>query len=386
MLATLAHGGGMEPYPAHWLPEGIRSHFVEGVNGLTMHVLEAGETGRPAILLLHGFPELAFSWRKVMPLLARAGYRVVAPDQRGYGRTTGADTTYDGDLHSYRRLNLVRDAMGLLAALDLGSVAAVVGHNFGSPVAAWAAVARPDIFRSVALMSAPFGGTSSWPYPQQERRDTGRGPGLDDALAALDPPRRHYQHYYQAREANENMWHAPQGIHAFLRGYYHYKSADWKGNRPYRLDGPNAEAMSAMPTYYIMDRDRGMAETVAEAMPRADEVAVNAWLTEAELAVYAEEFGRTGFQGGLQWYRAGGQGIAEMEVYAGRHIEQPSLFIAGASDWGAYQSPGALERMHDHACTDLRGIHLVEGAGHWVQQEQPEATAQLLLEFLGAIR
>ncbi len=142
------------------LPPGIRSGFVENGNGLRMHVLEAGyETpGLPCVLLLHGFPELAYSWRKVMPLLAAAGYHVVAPDQRGYGRTTGWDPAYDGDLQPFRMLNLVRDVLGLVFALGHREVTAVVGHDFGSPVAAWCALVRPDIFRSVALMSAPFTG------------------------------------------------------------------------------------------------------------------------------------------------------------------------------------------------------------------------------------
>jgi pimeloyl-ACP methyl ester carboxylesterase len=142
------------------LPSGIRSRFVDGINGLRMHVLEAGfETkGRPCVLLLHGFPELAFSWRKVMPRLAAAGYHVIAPDQRGYGRTTGWDANYDGDLASFRLLNLVRDALGLVSAFGYRSVDAVVGHDFGSGVAAWCALVRPDVFRSVALMSAPFAG------------------------------------------------------------------------------------------------------------------------------------------------------------------------------------------------------------------------------------
>src|SRR6201991_5167851 len=113
------------------LPPGIRSRTIPNVNGLTMHVLEAGfETpGRPCILLLHGFPELAYSWRKVMLPLAQAGYHVIAPDQRGYGRTTGWDPDYDGDLASFRLLNLVRDALGLVNALGIRSVASVVGHR-----------------------------------------------------------------------------------------------------------------------------------------------------------------------------------------------------------------------------------------------------------------
>ncbi|HXI36577.1 MAG TPA: alpha/beta fold hydrolase, partial [Burkholderiales bacterium] len=134
--------------------------MLEGVNGLAMHVLEAGyETpGRPAVLLLHGFPELAYSWRKILPRLADAGFHAVAPDQRGYGRTSGWDPRYDGDVASYRILNLVRDATGLVSALGLRSLAAVVGHDFGAAVAAYCALTRPDLFRSLVLMSAPFRG------------------------------------------------------------------------------------------------------------------------------------------------------------------------------------------------------------------------------------
>ena len=137
-----------------------------------------------------------------------------------------------------------------------------------------------------------------------------------------------------------------------------------------------------MPTYYIMALDKGMAETVAEQMPSASEIAANTWLPEDELRVYSEEFGRTGFQGGLQWYRSGGEGRAEMELFAGRTLDIPSAFLAGASDWGPYQRPGSLERMQGSACTDMRGVHFVEGAGHWVQQEQPEAVSRLLAAFL----
>ncbi|MGC1574927.1 MAG: alpha/beta fold hydrolase, partial [Beijerinckiaceae bacterium] len=153
------------PLTSDTLPRGIRARFIPGINGLRMHVLEAGFEGedRPLVLLLHGFPELAYSWRKVMLPLASAGFHVVAPDQRGYGRTTGWDPDYDGDLGSFRLLNLARDVLGLVAGLGRREVAAVVGHDFGSPVAAWCALVRPDVFRSVALMSAPFSGPPSLP-------------------------------------------------------------------------------------------------------------------------------------------------------------------------------------------------------------------------------
>ena len=188
------------------LPRGIRSRFVEGINGLTMHILEAGyeEKGRPCLLLLHGFPELAISWRKVMLPLAAAGFHVVAPDQRGYGRTTGWDGNYDGDLGSFRILNLIRDVLGLLSALGYRSVAGVIGHDFGSPVAAWCSLVRPDVFRSVALMSAPFAGPPQIPFgtDAQGPRAASTAPSIHDELARarssaqalslvlLDAPRR----------------------------------------------------------------------------------------------------------------------------------------------------------------------------------------------------
>ncbi len=373
----------LSPYDPAVLPPGIRSRTLPGINGLTVHILEAGheQPGRPLVLLLHGFPELAFSWRKVMVPLAEAGFHVVAPDQRGYGRTVGWDARYDGDLASYRRLNLVRDALGVVSALGHQSAVCVVGHDFGSPVAAWCAVTRPDIFRSVVLMSAPFGGTPGFPF-EPGGPTTRSGPTLDDDLAALDPPRKHYQRYYQFAQANEDMWRAPQGVHAFLRGYYHMKSADWAGNQPKPLAGSTAAALGVMPRYYIMDRDKTMAETVAAEMPSEEEIEANQWLPESDLSVYSEEFGRTGFQGGLQWYRAGGIGMTEMELFAGLKIRQPALYIAGASDWGTFQSFGALERMRDFACADLQGTHLVPGGGHWVQQEQPGAVSRLLVDFL----
>ena len=352
--------------------------MVHGINGLTMHVLEAGfeGTGRPCVLLLHGFPELAYSWRKVMLPIAAAGFHVVAPDQRGYGRTTGWDGDYDGDLGSFRLLNLVRDSLGLVSALGYRSVAAVVGHDFGSPVAAWCSLVRPDVFRSVALMSAPFAGPPPLVAAPDDR--------IHDDLAALPRPRKHYQWYYSTRGADDNMRNCPQGLHAFLRAYYHQKSADWKHNKPCPLKAWTAAELAKLPDYYIMDLDKGMAETVAPEMPSAGEIAACKWLTEDELAVYSAEYGRTGFQGGLQWYRCrtGGKFNAELEIYSGRTIDVPACFIAGKSDWGPYQKPGDLEKMQARACTQMLGCHLVDGAGHWVQQERPHEVSRLLLEFL----
>jgi non-specific protein-tyrosine kinase len=253
------------------------------------------------VLLLHGFPELAYSWRRVMPALAAAGFHVVAPDQRGYGRTTGWNPDYDGDLHPFTLLNAVRDALGLVAALGHPSVAAVVGHDFGASVAAWCALVRPDVFRTVALMSAPFAGPPALPFDTADAPPaaTAATPDIHQALAALAPPRKHYQWYYSTRPANDEMWHCPQGVHAFMRGYFHYKSADWPGNRPHPLQSWSAAELARMPTYYIMDHDRNMAETVVPVMPSAAAIAACRWLPDSELAVYAGEYQRNGFQGGL---------------------------------------------------------------------------------------
>lgn len=359
------------------LPPGIRSRFVDNGNGLNMHVLEAGDPAHPPVLLLHGFPELAFSWRKVMPVLAERGYYVIAPDQRGYGLTTGWSADYNGDLAPFRFLNLLRDTMGLLAALDITHLKAVVGHDFGSFAAAHFALIRPDVFRSCVLMSAPFGGPPSLkPKPAID---------MDVALATLPRPRKHYHRYYSTRGANGHMWACEQGIHDFLRAYFHHKSADWPGNTPHPLSGWTASELAKLPTYYVMDLDKTMAETVAAEMPDKAANENCLWLPDDDLRVYSDTFGRTGFQGGLNWYRCRfvDTFIREQEIFAGRTIDVPVTFISGKSDWGTYQTPGALEAMESAAvCPDYRGTHLVDGAGHWVQQEQPGAVNELLTAFL----
>ncbi|HUB55334.1 MAG TPA: alpha/beta hydrolase [Mycobacterium sp.] len=378
MTASLLFRQAMETcYGDVPLDAAIRSRRIDGVNGLSMHILEAGHQhpDQPLALLLHGFPELAFSWRKLMPLIAARGYHVIAPDQRGYGATTGWDADYDGDLAPFRLSRLVGDILALLATFPHRRVAAVVGHDFGSPVAAWCALLHPDIFGCVALLSAPF------PGPPRPRPDP--WPEIDAALAALQPPRKHYQRYYTTREANADMHDSAQGLGAFLRAYFHSKSHDWPHNRPHALKSWRAGDLATMPRYYVMDLDKGMAATVADMAPSSEEVERCTWLTDAELDVYVREFGRTGFQGALNWYRNtfDAAAVAELEAYNGRRIEVPACFIAGRSDWGSYQSPGALEAMSP-ACASFEGPHFIEEAGHWVQQEQPQRLDATLGQFL----
>jgi pimeloyl-ACP methyl ester carboxylesterase len=378
------------PYSPAFLPTGIRSRFVQNINGLRMHVLEAGfeVKDRPCVVLLHGFPELAYSWRKVMLPIAGAGFHVIAPDRRGYGRTSGWDVRYDDDPGPFATLNQVRDVLGLASAFGYRSVAAVIGHDFGSPLAAWCSLVRPDFFRSVVMMSAPFAGPPALPFDtadstQTDTKSSAEDPIYDD-LAKLDPPRKHYQKYYATREANEDMWHAPQGVHDFLRAYYHMKSADWKENAPFPLKARTASEWAKLPRYYVMDLNKGMAETVATARPSSSAIAACEWLTEDELKVYTAEYERTGFQGGLEEYRVKwiDKYRAELQLFSGRTIDVPSLFIAGNSDWGVYQSPGDFERMQKTACKRMVGTHLLNGAGHWVQQEQPEDVSKVLVQFL----
>jgi pimeloyl-ACP methyl ester carboxylesterase len=248
---------------------------------------------------------------------------------------------------------------------------------------------RPDVFKSVVLMSAPFAGPPPLPF---NTSDAPPRPKRDDPvyreLAALPRPRKYYQLYYSTRQANADMHRAPQGMHDFLRGYYHHKSADWKDNKPHPLTSWSAGELAKLPTYYVMDLAKDMAATVAEEMPSAASIAANTWLPDNELAFYSAEYARTGFQGGLQWYRCGTSGAftADFETYSGRSIDVPACFISGRQDWGTYQRPGVFEAMQSTACTRMLGCHLIEGAGHWVQQEQPEQVSRLLLQFVAQAR
>ena len=229
-----------------------------------------------------------------------------------------------------------------MSAFGYRSVDAVVGHDFGSSVAAWCALVRPDVFRSVALMSAPFAGPPPLPF---DTADTPPSPKRDDPvhreLAALPRPRKHYQWYYSTREANADMHHAPQGVHDFLRAYYHHKSADWKDNKPYPLKSGPRDELAKLPTYYVMDLAKTMAETVAAEMPSAAAIAANRWLPDRELAFYSGEYARTGFQGGLQWYRCGTSAAftPELETFVRPQHRRAVLLHLGQAGLGHLSAP-----------------------------------------------
>ncbi|KAH9925650.1 alpha/beta-hydrolase [Epithele typhae] len=356
------------------LAEGITSRLIP-VRDLNMHILEAGDPTAPLLLLLHGFPELAYSWRAVLAPLARLGYHVVAPDQRGYGRTLPRAlqdpaapvlVQYDDDLTPYRLLNLAHDAIALAYALGHTAAAGVVGHDFGSVVAGVVALARPDLVRTAVFMSAPFPGAPALPLASAAPSPSPAA-ALVAALARID--REHYTHYFASPRANADM----------------HGTADHAGDDPRPLP-LTLEAAAALPPYYVMPRGVGMPAVVAPAT--AGEVASARWLDEAALGVYVREFGRTGFQGGLNWYRTMGAEVGGedwgLRMFGGTRVEMPAMFVAGRRDWGTYQSPGALERMRREVCARMEedDVVLVDGAGHWVQQERPEEVVGQIERFL----
>lgn len=241
-------------------------------------------------------------------------------------------------------------------------------------------------------MSHPFSGIPSFPIGVNEE-----GVAAEKAnneietclrdLATLSEPRKHYKWYYSTAGANEEMTHPKQGLKDFLRGYFFLKSGDnSEQNEPEALDGWKAEEIAKMPGYYVMPLHKTMSQTIADDL--ADHADANIalsekWLSDEELGVYVSEFSRNGFQGGLNYYRVGTsrelQG--DLEVFRGKNIEVPSMFVSGGEDWGVYQTPGALHDMKV-ACPESRGFMKVEGAGHWVMQEKPEAVVDYIRNFL----
>ncbi|KAH1487094.1 hypothetical protein LV164_003434 [Aspergillus fumigatus] len=390
------------------LPPNVSSRFISTA-ALNFHILEAGyspDRNRPLILLLHGFPELAFSWRKVLPPLAEAGYYAVAPDQRGFGRTTGWDTrSYNEvDLSTFSLTSLARDMVILVHALGYRSVRCVVGHDCGAVTAAMCALIRPDFFESVLLLSHPFNGTPSLPFntatnPDHVHGTPGSGSGMESAASnsihaeLAQRNRKHYKWYYSTASASNEMNLPPGRLHEFLRGYFHLKSGSCARNCPRPLKTWTADELFQLPFYYIMPLDATMPEAIALDMENEPENAQQlsqAWLPDSDLEVYVAEYGRTGFQGGLNWYRvrtaADGRFTQDFDTFAGKKIEVPCAFVSGEMDWGIYQEPGALERMvNGEVCSDFKFLRLIEGVGHWAPQESPEEVANAILRLVRSV-
>ncbi|PQE15619.1 epoxide hydrolase protein [Rutstroemia sp. NJR-2017a BBW] len=377
-----------ENYPPLPLPPGITESYLQS-HDLKYHILSAGNPKHPLILCLHGFPELAYSWRKIMPAIAAEGYHVIAYDQRGYGRTTGWDTRGFSavDLNTFTFTKLIRDAVILVYALGYHEVACVIGHDFGAVGASMCGLMRPDLFKSVVTMSHPFKGApvlpskATNPHPPSAQKD------IHEALACLPEPRKHYKWYYSTASAASDMINPRVNLHEFLRGYFHLKSADWDGNKPHSLEEWSASELEKLPYYYVMPLKSSMPEAVAIDMKSEDSFKVrelgSRWLTDEDLDVYVKEFERNGFQGALNWYRVSTDPglMKDVELFAGRKLDVPYLFISGKQDWGTFQEPGVVDKQKE-VCTKFKDTELVDGAGHWVQQEQPEKVVEIVSKFL----
>ena len=306
------------------------------INGIRMHVAEQGRG--PLVLFCHGWPESWYSWRHQLAALAAAGYRAVAPDMRGYGGTDAPP-----QVEQYTMLHLVGDMVDLVKALG-EQQAVIVGHDWGAPVAWTSALLRPDLFRAVAGMSVPF-----------------TPPGRIDLLSALEAQGVHtfYMQYFQAPGVAEAE--LERDVQASLRRIYFSGSGD----------GPERA------TFGVLEPGAGVLSNTV------DPATLPAWLPPEDIAFYAGEFKRAGFRGGLNWYRNLRRSWELLTPWRGCVIRQPSLFIAGARD-NVLKFPASQAQIDAYPRTlpGLRGCHILEGAGHWIQRERAEAVNALLLGFL----
>ena len=258
-ITTMAPFEKLPPYGNNTLPAGVRPRLVPNVNGLTVNMIEAGTQGRPLVLLLHGFPNLGYSWRKVMPAFADAGYYVIAPDCRGFGRTVGWDKSWDADPTPFLTLNMVRDQIALVYALGYRKAEMIVGHDQGQLIATYAAIVRPDMFLRLTTVSSAGGAPPSFPFAGTERKPAYTAAELDAEFAKLNPPRRDYQDYWASKQADEDMKHMPQSMSDFFRAFYYMKGGEFPGNQ------------NLTPLAADADRERGRGRECAHAGILRDE-------------------------------------------------------------------------------------------------------------------
>ena len=314
-------------------------HRVVSANGVRIHVVEQGRG--PLVLLLHGFPESWYSWRHQLSALADAGYRAAAIDVRGYGRSLKPAAIDD-----YRMLAHVADNLGVVAALGEESTA-VVGHDWGSPIAAASALLRPDVFRAVALLSVPYS-------PAGPTRPT-------DAFRQMGGDEEFYILYFQ--EPGRAEAEIEEDVRSWLLGMYVAASGD-------AVAPPDGRTIATVPPGGQL-RDRFV---LPEKLPD--------WLAQEDLDVYVAEFERTGFTGALNRYRNIDRDWEDLTVWARRPITVPSLFIGGDRDGPTLWGASAIARF-DRTLPDLRGSHVLSGCGHWTAQERPNDVNDLLIGFLG---
>jgi pimeloyl-ACP methyl ester carboxylesterase len=313
------------------------SHRTVKANGINIHIAEAGEG--PLVIMLHGFPELWYSWRHQLPALAAAGYRAVAPDIRGYG---DSDAPYE--IEAYSMKNMVADAVGILDALGL-ETAVIAGHDWGAPMAWNSAVLHPERFRAVAALSVPF-------LPRMPMRPT-------EVLKARFQDNFFYMLYFQEPGPAEAEFESD--VRRSMLMFIYGASAEG------RDDANVIEAFANKPkTAKLFD---GL--SVPEKLPH--------WLKQEDLDYYVSEYERTGFRGALNRYRNMDRDWEELPQLAGATVHQPAIFITGEKDpVGSFAPMDPMKSL----VPNLRKIVTVPNCGHWVQQEAPEVVNQELIEFL----
>jgi len=315
----------------------VKHHTID-TNGIRMHVAEMGEG--PLVILCHGFPECWYSWRHQITALASQGYRVIAPDQRGYGQTSAPEP-----IESYDLCRLASDMVGLVYALGESS-ATIVGHDWGSPVAWTSALLRPDIFHSVCLMSVPF-----IPFSIG-------GPRFTDSLRTAFGDMEFYQLYFQ--EPGKAEKELEEDVRTTMLKLLYSGSGD----------APEGQGFQ-----FVFPRSRRFIDLhpTPQSLP--------GWLTPEDLDYFTAQFERTGFRGGLNWYRNLDRDFELLAFLAKSVIRQPSLFIAGEKDVCMTMYRDAYRAL-EQTMPGITGKHLVAGAGHWVQQERPAEVNDLLIAFL----
>jgi len=318
-------------------------HRIVETNGIRMHIAERG--AGPLIVLCHGFPESWYSWRHQFEALAQAGFHVVAPDMRGYGRTDCPE-----GIDKYTLLHLVGDMVSLLDTLGV-ETAVIAGHDWGAPVAWHAALLRPDRFNGVIGLSVPF-------RPRGQVRPTTAMPENDSALF--------YQLYFQSPGVAETEFE--RDIRRAIRKILYSAS----GDAPRRQDDePAADNVGMVP------RQGGLLSGMI------DPASLPSWLTEADVEFYVQEFARTGFRGGLNWYRNIDRNWEILAPFSGARVTVPALYMAGDRDLVVrFRGMDQLIPNLAKFVPQLRRTIMLPGCGHWTQQERAGEVNAAMIEFL----